>query len=270
RILKGYWRVHQRALLGLFYSGRLSTENAPWIVSWENRDILDEAVNEGKGVLLLVPHFGDERTLHILLAITGYKMHVISSRYTDAPDILKKARLNVSRRWHHVAFPDEPLRWAYDAIERGEIIQISPTGWGGPKGHWVESFGVPVLASSTPVRLAESTGCRLLIAFNRILPGMKNQIVFHRFDPENLDISGTRQLFAMYESIAKQYPEQYNWMNLVIRHRETNTIARLGNIPKEESVVEMAAIHADWNPSNIQSFQTVSSISGSTGSTPAV
>ncbi len=268
-ILKGYWRVHQRALLGLFYSGRLSTENASGIVSWENRDILDEAVNEGKGVLLLVPHFGDERTLHILLAITGYTIHVISSRYADAPDILKKARLNVSRRWHHVAFPDEPLRWAYDAIDRGEIIQLSPTGWGGQKGHWVESFGVPVLASSTPVRLAKSTGCRLLIACNRILPGMKNHITFHRFDPENLDVSGTRQLFAKYESIAKQYPEQYNWMNLVIRHRETNTIARLGNIPKEESVVERAAVHADWSPANIQSFQTVSSISGSTGSTPA-
>ena len=78
-ILKGYWRVHQRALLGLFYSGRFNTENVPGIVSWENRDLLDEAVNEGKGVLLLVPHFGDERTLHILLAITGYAIHVISS-----------------------------------------------------------------------------------------------------------------------------------------------------------------------------------------------
>ncbi|NOQ21194.1 MAG: hypothetical protein GQ565_00915 [Candidatus Aegiribacteria sp.] len=260
-LLKGYWRVHQRALLGLFYSGRLSRENVPGIVSWENRDFLDEAVNEGKGVLLLVPHFGDERTLHILLAITGYTMHVISSRYADAPEILRKARLSVSRRWHHVAFPDEPLRWVYDGIERGEVIQISPTGWGGPKGHWVESFGVPVLASSTPVRLAKSTGCRLLIAYNRVLPGMKNHMAFHRFDPENLDVNGTGQLFAKFEAIAKQYPEQYNWMNLVIRHRETNTIARLGGIPRDESVVEAAAVHADWDPANIKDFQTISSTS---------
>ncbi len=267
--LKGYWRVHQKALLGLFYSGRLSMENVPGIVCWENRDILDEAVNEGKGVLLLVPHFGDERTLHILLAITGYAMHVISSRYSDAPEILKEARLSVSRRWHHVAFPDEPLRWIYDAIERGEVIQISPTGWGGPKGHWVKNFGVPVLASSTPVRLAKSTGCRLLIAYNRVLPGMKYHIAFHRFDPENLDVSGTGQLFAKFEVIAKQYPEQYNWMNLVIRHRETNTIARLGSIPKEEPVLEAAAVRADWDPANIKEFQVVSSISASAVSTLA-
>ena len=98
---------------------------------------------------------------------------------------------------------------------------------------------------------------------------MKSHITFHRFDPESLDISGTGQLFARFESIAKQYPEQYNWMNLVIRHRETNTIARLGNIPKNESAVEMAAVHADWDPANIQNFQTVSSISASPGSAPA-
>ena len=263
RLLKEYWRVHQRALLGLFYSGRFTRENTPEIVRWENRDILDEAVNEGKGVLLLVPHFGDERTLHILLAISGYSMHVISSRYSDAPRILREARLSVSRRWHHVAFPDEPLNWIYDAIDKGEIIQISPTGWGGKKGHWVESFGVPVLASSTPVRLAKSTGCRLLIAYNRALPGMKYKIAFHRFDPESLDVSGTGQLFREFEAIAKQYPEQYNWMNLVIRHRETNTIMRLGSIPPEESVVETAAIRTDWDPANIMDFQTVSSISAS-------
>lgn len=260
-LLKGYWRVHQRALLGLFYSDRLNSTNVPGTVCWENRNLLDEAVKEGNGVLLLVPHFGDERTLHILLAITGYTMHVISSRYADAPVILKEARLKVSRRWHHVAFPDEPLRWLYDAIERGEVIQISPTGWGGSKGHWVKSFGIPVLASSTPVRLAKSTGCRLLIAYNRVRPGMKYHIAFQRFDPESLDLNATEQLFSNYEAIAKQYPEQYNWMNLVIRHRETNTIARLGSIPMEESVVEATAVHADWDPTNIKDFQTVSSIS---------
>jgi len=263
KMLMGYWKVHQRALLNLFYSGRFNSENAPALVNWENRNLLDEAVEEGKGVILVVPHFGDERTLHVLLAISGYKMHVISSRYSDAPDFVSRTRLSVSRKWHHVAFPDEPLRWLYDAIGRGEIIQISPTAWGGPKGHWVRSFGIPVLTSSTPVRIAKSTGCRLLIAYNRILPGQRSHISFQRFNPKNLDRRGTEMLFREYEAIARRYPEQYNWMNLVIRHRETNTIARLGSIPKEESAVERSAIREDWNPGNIQTLQAVSSISGS-------
>jgi KDO2-lipid IV(A) lauroyltransferase len=261
-LLKQYWRVHQRAFLGLFFSGRFQEDNVSERVELENRYLLDEALAEGNGVLLLVPHFGDERMLHILLAILGYPIHIISSRYADAPDIVKKTRLSVSTKWHHVAFPDENPRWIYEAIEKGDLIQISPTAWGGPKGHWVNSFGVPVLASSTPLRLAKSTGCRLLIACNHALPGVRYRIAFQRFDPEYFDSRGTADLFRMFEILGKDHPDQYNWMNLVIRHRETNTIARLGGIPREEKEVESLAIEADWDPENISDFQSVSSLKG--------
>lgn len=261
-LLKRYWKVHQRALLGLFYADRFHPDNISDRVEWENRFLLDEAVKEGRGVLLLVPHFGDERTLHILLAISGYSIHVISSRYADAPETVRKARLSVSRKWHHVAYPDENPRWMYETLKKGEIIQIAPTAWGGPKGHWVNSFGVPVLASSTPIRLAKSTGCRLLIASNQALPGVKYRIAFQRFDPESYDSQATGGLFKKYELLAKKYPDQYNWMILVIRHRETNTIARLGRIPGEESEVESASIPEDWDPDNIRESQSVSSLTG--------
>ncbi len=261
-LLKQYWRVHQRAFLGLFFSERLHEDNISARIEMKNIFLLDEALAEGNGVLLLVPHFGDERMLHILLAILGYPMHIISSRYSDAPDIVRKTRLSVSRKWHHVAFPDENPRWIYDAIERGDIIQISPTAWGGPKGHWVNSFGVPVLASSTPLRLAKSTGCKLLIACNHALPGFRYRMIFQSFNPEYFDSRGTADLFRMFEMLGKDHPDQYNWMNLVIRHRETNTIARLGGIPREEKEVESLAIEADWNPENISDFQSVSSLKG--------
>ena len=261
-ILKQYWRVHQRAFLGLFFAGSFNEDNAPERVELENRFLLDEALAEGNGVLLLVPHFGDERMLHILLAILGYPVHTISSRYADAPESVRKARLSVSMKWHHVGFPDDNPRWIYDALEKGEIVQISPTAWGGPKGHWTNSFGVPVLASSTPLRLAKSTGCRLLIACNHALPGVRYKIVFQRFNPEYFDSRGTADLFRMFEMLGKDHPDQYNWMNLVIRHRETNTIARMGGIPGEEKEVESLAIEADWDPENISDFQSVSSLKG--------
>ena len=261
-LLKQYWKVHQRAFLGLFFAGSFKKDNAAARVDLENISLLDEALAEGKGVLLLVPHFGDERMLHILLAIQGYSVHTISSRYADAPEAVKKARLSVSTKWHHVAFPDENPRWIYETIKRGEIIQISPTAWGGAKGHWVNSFGVPVLASSTPLRLAGSTGCKLLVACNHALPGVRYRIAFQSFNPEYFDSRGTADLFRMFETLGKDHPDQYNWMNLVIRHRETNTMARLGGIPRDEKEVEALAIEADWDPENICDFQTVSSLKG--------
>ncbi len=261
RMLKSYWRVHQRAFLGLFFARRISRKNVSGIVTLKNREILDDAVSRGKGVLLLVPHFGDERMLHILLAIKGYGMHVISSRYEGAPKILREARLGVSMRWHHVAFPNQPINWLYEALDKGEIVQISPTGYGGPKGHWVWNFGVPVLASSSPVRLAKSTGCSLVIAFNRTMPGMKYEIDFRKFEPSGFNAGGTAELFSAFESLAMDHPMQYNWMNLVIRHRETNTIARLGYIPGNEVILEREAVPDDWDPSVIADPQSLCSLS---------
>lgn len=262
RILKRYWRVHQRALLGLFLSSRLTADNAPGRVSWKNRELLDEALEEGKGVILITPHFGDERTLHILLAIFGYPMHVISSKYEGAPAIVQKTRNAVSMKWHHVAFPGENPRWIYESLDRGEVVQMSPTAWAGHRGHWVMSFGVPVLAPSSAVRLAASTGCRLLTAHNHALPGLRYRISVNRFDPEGSGPAATQELFRSFDALGKDFPDQYNWMSLVIRHRETNTIARLGGIPVLEKEVESAAVAEDWDPLNVRDFQSVSSITG--------
>jgi len=262
RILRGFWRVHQRAFLGLFTARRLGPGNLAGRVEWSGREELDAALAEGRGVVLAVPHFGDERTLHILLAIAGYPMHVVSSRYEEASGFVRRARLGVSMRWHHVGFPDENPAWIFRALRAGEVVQIAPTAWGGPKGHWVRSFGVPVLASSTPMRLAGSTGCAVVTACNHALPGARYRIVLRRFRPESTGPEGTGEMFAGFQRLGEDFPEQYNWMNLVIRHRETNTIARLGRIPADEREVEAAAIREDWDPAVVSDYSVVSRIGG--------
>jgi len=259
-IVKAYWRVYQRAFLGLFNASRLNPENIVDRVVWSGRDQLDAAIAEGRGVVLAVPHFGDERMLHILLAMSGYPMHVISSRYLEASESVRRARLGVSMKWHHVGFPDEHPAWIYKALKRGEVVQIAPTAWGGPRGHWVRSFGVPVLASSTPIRLAASTGCALVIGCNHALQGVRYRVELTRFSPASLDREGTADLFEKLQQLGKDHPEQYNWMNLVIRHRETNTIARLGRIPSDEQEVEEAAVPEDLLPENIRDYSEVSVI----------
>lgn len=260
RILLGYWRVHQRSFLGLFHASHLDAGSLRERVEWSGREQLDDAISEGRGVVLAVPHFGDERTLHILLAIAGYPMHVISSRYPEASERVRRARLDVSMRWHHVGFPDENPAWIYRALRQGEVVQIAPTAWGGPRGHWVRSFGVPVLASSTPVRLAASTGCALVIGSNSVLAGSRYGVRLRRFHPGSLDREGTAEMFAEFQRLGEAWPEQYNWMNLVIRHRETNTIARLGGIPESETEVERAAVEADWDPASVRDYEEVSGL----------
>lgn len=262
-VLHGYWVVHQRAMLGLYLAGDLA-ERPPWKrVEWTGREHLDAALSRGGGAVLLAPHFGDERTLHILLATAGYPIHVISTDYRGASERVRRARLETSMRLHHVAFPDQNPRWMYRALEAGEIVQIAPTAYGGPRGIAVSSFGVPVLASATPFRLAAATGCATLIALNHVLPGLRYRIELLPFRVSGDPFSDAGLLFDELTALGKLHPRQYNWMNLAIRHRETNTMLRLGRIPADERDLEALAVPEDEDPGRIGDLAALASLTGS-------
>lgn len=268
-IVRGYWFRHQASLVALFRPKRWRIRGFEDSIEWVNRDLLDTALDEGRGLLLLVPHFGDERTLHILLALAGYPVHVISSRYADSPPFVRRSKLAVASSLHHVAFPDQSPRWMFDTLGSGELIHIAPTAYGGPKGDWVRNFGVPVLASATPRRLYERTGCSLLMGYNRILPGMRYRLEFQSFDATGMGTSFTQRLFQRIEEKALEVPGQYDWMHLTIRHRETNTIARLGYVPREEPVLEREAIPEDSDPGRIIPFEEIGSLLASAEKSPS-
>lgn len=261
-VMRSYWVTHQRAMLGLYDAGRLGPRSLESRVTWVGRELLDEALSASRGVLLLVPHFGDERTLHILLAIAGYPMHVVSAAYEGQSDSTRRARLEASMKWHHVAFPGDNPRWMYDALSAGEVIQIAPTAYGGPRGIWVESFGVPVLASSTALRLQAAKGCRTLMAVNWALAGLRWRIEFREFAPDGDLVGSAQRLFDAITRLGREAPGQYNWMNLTIRHRETNTMARTGTIPTEERDLEATALPADAEPSRISSVRVLPAAMG--------
>lgn len=249
--MRSYWQTHQGAMLGLFRASGLDPDNLDDCVTWEGRAELDALLATGRGVLLLAPHFGDERTMHIAMAIAGYDMHVLSTDYQGAPEEVRRARLSTSVRTHHVAFPSDNPRWMYRALEAGGIVQTAPTGYGGTGGTWVRSFGVPVLAPSTFHRLREATGCATVLAVNHILPGLRYRICLSPIDlPEGLP-QAAQALFDRITGVGRTFPRQYNWMNLAIRHRETNTAARIGYVPADERVLERESVPGDDDPSRI-------------------
>lgn len=89
-VLAKNWETHERNIFALFRMLREKPEKVLDRVSWKGKHHLDRALEGGKGVLLLVPHFGDERSLHVLLGMAGYQVHVITSRYADMPEYAGK------------------------------------------------------------------------------------------------------------------------------------------------------------------------------------
>jgi len=248
KVIRGYWRRHQSVMVALFNNRRISPHQLSEYVDFHGLHYLERSLDAGDGVLLLAPHYGDARTLHILLGMAGYPVSVISSRYVDSPEFVRRSRLAAGQRWNHIGFPDQSPRWMFETLQRGEVLHIAPTGYGGPRGSWTINFEVPVLASSSPYRMQKRTGAKMLIGHNRILPGMRYRLELSPFEPEPDGSDFTQRLFDRFEERAREHPDQYDWMHLIIRHRESNTIARIGYIPRDERELERLAIPEDSDP----------------------
>ncbi len=250
-LVREYWHRHNRHTVDLFHLERFKPELLEQAVEWRGREHLDEALKEKRGVLLLVPHFGDERSMHILMGMAGYPVEVISSRYLSDGVIPRRARLAVGARWNTIHFPDENPRWMYRALAENHILHYSPTAYGGPTGSWLNMFGVPDLVPSTPWKLACRTGCRVLFGSCSVLPGMRFRIELEPMELPGDQAGFTESVMRRVERCGLEHPGQYDWKNLVIRHRESNTIQRVGVIPHREDLLEKLAIPGDEDPESI-------------------
>jgi hypothetical protein len=96
-----------------------------------------------------------------------------------------------------------------------------------------------------------------MMAVNHALPGFRYRIRLEPLDlPEGRE-AAARELFDRITALGRAAPDQYNWMNLAIRHRETNTIARLGFIPEDEHLLEERAIREDDDPFSVRGMDAL-------------
>ncbi|MFO7626543.1 MAG: lysophospholipid acyltransferase family protein [Candidatus Fermentibacteraceae bacterium] len=254
-LVRQYWHRHNRHTVDLFHLERFEPDLLERAVEWRGREHLDDALAVGRGVLLLVPHFGDERSMHILMGMAGYPVEVISSRYLGEGEIPRRSRLAVGARWNTLHFPNENPRWMYRALSENRILHYSPTAYGGPTGIWLDMFGVPDLVPSTPWKLKGRTGCRVIFGSCFVLPGMRFRIELEPMELADDQVWFTESVMRRVERCGLEYPEQYDWKNLVIRHRESNTIQRTGVIPHREEVLERLAVPRDEDPENIPDLE---------------
>jgi len=227
KILKAFWINHQKGFIELFLSRKLNRKNIDESVKFEGLDILEKAMEKGKGVVLAVPHFGNERYIHIGLAIKGYPISVITSKFENATKLVRNIKLGAFINLHPVGFPDDPPRWMYNSLKKNRILQISPPANEGPAGERIEFLNHRIIVSKTPARLALNTGAALIPAFAHRNPDdshtivIKPEINITRTDDKKSDIRRiTLELMRAFEKDIKGHPEQFYWMWLMIKKDE--------------------------------------------------
>ncbi|MFN7278379.1 MAG: lysophospholipid acyltransferase family protein, partial [Betaproteobacteria bacterium] len=83
---------------------------------------------------------------------------------------------------------------------------------GNGEGLWAEFFGRQAYTMTLVGKLQRATGCAVILAFARRLPGGRGFRLELRAVPDDLSgTAGARRLNAALEALIRGCPEQYLW-----------------------------------------------------------
>jgi len=226
-LLKAYWINHQKRFIELFLVRSLTPDNLSSLVSFEGDDQLNSALERGKGVILPVPHLGNERLHHISLAVRGFPMAVISSQYEDHGPYARKIKIEASRQFHEVGHPGD-VKWLLRMLKQNRVLQVACDAEADANGVLVRFLGQQVLLPSGWVRLAQMTGAAIFpSALLRQNDNKHKLVILPEFEliengsrKDSLEENVQRYMDTVSELYLNR-PDQIDWMSWTVRLEET-------------------------------------------------
>ena len=199
----------------LFETLRLEKQNLAQIVHFENLEILDEALAEKKGVLLLGAHFGHWEAMAQSLASLGYAIHGYAGQQSN---LLVDQEINQIRSSFGTQIIGKGKEATYKmmkALKSKEVLAMLVDQHDHKSKTVVKFFGKNASFSQGPARFHLKTHAPLIFAYAPIIDG-KTTLKFKKIklSAKHVDIPTISQAISnTIESVVKQYPEQYFWMH---------------------------------------------------------
>jgi KDO2-lipid IV(A) lauroyltransferase len=191
-------------------------------LQWEGRGLIEQALQAGRGVVLLTPHMGSFEVTAQAIAQEFAPVHgPITVLYRPARQPALREVMDQSRARPGVATAPATLggvRQMIRALRRGEAVgllpdQVPPDGM----GVWVPFFGKPAYTMTLAARLVQQTGAvPLLIWGERLARGAGYAVRVSELG-EALPTADSTQaesaaiINRAMERLIRQCPQQYLW-----------------------------------------------------------
>lgn len=188
-------------------------------VAAENLQILDNALAEGKGAIVLTGHFGNWELMGAYVAQKGYPLKVIGAPL-DNPWLDRFVVDMRNRAGYANIMRGEGARAIIRALKAGHVLAMLIDQDTKVNGVFVDFFGQKAHTAIGPVVLAERFQTPIIPVFMRMMPDLTYQI--ECFPPVPLTWTGNKEKDLMantqkcsdiYEAVIRRYPEQWAWMH---------------------------------------------------------
>lgn len=199
----------------LFRVPHLTSEEIKALTRIEGTEHLEQALAQGRGAILITPHFGNVDIVLQVPAVWGTPLTTVAQHIR--PERLFRYVLGL-RTSHGVRMipSDEPMLPLFRALKRGEMIGLACDRDVTDNAREVEFFGAPTRLPDGPVQVALRTGAPILPAFalrlpdNSFLVQIEPPLELSRTGDREVDIeAGMRQVVAVMERHIARHPEQW-------------------------------------------------------------
>ena len=199
---------------------KLNPDNIWQEASVEGREHLDTAFEQGKGIIVVLTHFGNWELLSLVWGV------LIPNKATAIAFPLKNQKLNayVCRNRELLSLKLIPrknaIRATLRALKNNEAVGFFADQNAGDQGVFIDFFGKPASTSRAPVTIALKTGTPILFTLDIRQPDDQHHVYISppiHLDPsddtETDVIEYTTFLVRELEKYIEKYPEQWLWLH---------------------------------------------------------
>jgi KDO2-lipid IV(A) lauroyltransferase len=192
----------------LLFEWLRASAGARYPLPLDGRDRLDEALDRGRGAILVTCHLGNWEVAAAELARAGYPLTVVTGEQLGY--LAAAVRRDKARRGIAVVRPADGMRALYRQLAQNRIIILLVDGdiyW---RGQPIDFLGTPASLPWGAVRLARSTGAPLFAAtMRRTGPGAFRAAIHPPIDPAGDPRAVMRSLLAPLEQAIAGDPSQW-------------------------------------------------------------
>ncbi len=230
KIAKDVYRQFVITFVEIIYFPKMSSEELKNFVNFENIYLVENALKNGKGAVMLSAHYGNWELLAISFA-QRYPLSVIVARQEN-PHVDKMIDDIRSSKGYNTIYKDKAPMGVMKALRRNEFVAILADQDAGGQGVFVPFFGRPASTAKGPAVFALRAGCPIIASFCIRMPDGRYTARFEEIPvPKGNDIEENVKIIMtkyseLLEKNTRQHPSYWFWF-----HRRWKT----KQMPVEES-----------------------------------
>jgi KDO2-lipid IV(A) lauroyltransferase len=183
------------------------------VSGWE---LVEAALEGGRGIIFLTPHLGCFEITAQYYAWRARAEVPLTVLYRAPKNKALEPLLRAGRKRPNLRLASADLRGVrilMRALRQGEAVGILPDQAPGVgEGEWAEFFGRPAYTMTLAGRLAESSGAQVILAYAERLPrGRGYHLHLSPMPPRLAGESSARALNRALEGLIRRCPAQYVW-----------------------------------------------------------